>query len=129
MNFRVEDRLEGAIKFNSWKAKLLYIMQENEIEYHLTNDSIESKAEAEKAKYKKDGRKAKRILMDSVKDHLIRHIAGIRLVKNMFDHLVRLFESNNTNRKLALRNKLREVGMYDSDSVNSYLMKVSELQD
>ena len=47
----------------------------------------------------------------------------------MFDHLVSLFESNNTSRKLALRNKLQEVGMYDSDSVNSYLMKVFELRD
>ena len=74
MNFRVEDRLEGAIKFNSWKTRLLYIMEENEIEHHLTNDSIESEVEAEKAKYKKDGRKAKRILMDSVKDHIIPYI-------------------------------------------------------
>ena len=75
MNFIVEDKLEGAIKFNSWKARLLYIMEENEIEDHLTNDSIVSKVEAEKVKYKKDERKAKRILMDSVKDHLIPQIA------------------------------------------------------
>ena len=107
MNFRVEDRLEGAINFNSRKDRLLYIMEENEIEDHLTNDTIQFEAEADKTKYKKDERKAKRILMDSVKDHLIPQIARLRLVKKMFDHLVSLFESNNTSRKLALRHKLR----------------------
>ena len=64
-------------------------MEENEIEDHLTNDSIQSKAEAEKAKYKKDERKAKRILMDTVKDHLITQIARLGSVKKMFDHPVR----------------------------------------
>ena len=46
----------------------------------------------------------------------------------MFDHLVSLFGSNNTSRKLDLRNKLQEVGMYDSKSVKSYIMKVFKLR-
>ena len=49
-------------------------MEDNEIEYHLANDSIQSQAEAEKVKYKKDERKGKKILMDPIKYHLIPQI-------------------------------------------------------
>ena len=32
---RLEDRLEGAFNFNSWKARILFILEDNELEGHL----------------------------------------------------------------------------------------------
>ena len=60
-------------------------------------------------KYKKNERRDKRILIDSVKDHLIPHIARLETTKKMFDALVELFESKNTSRMLTLRNQLRSI--------------------
>ena len=47
----------------------------------------------------------------------------------MFDALVELYESNNTNRQMALRDELRSIKMTSEDSVNSYFMKISQVKD
>jgi len=49
-----------------------------------------------KARNKKNGARAKGILIDFVKDHLIPYIAQLKTTKNMFDALAGLFESNNS---------------------------------
>ena len=47
---------------------------------------------------------AKRIIIDSIKDHLIPHVSSLKTPKAMFDALTKLFEGKNINRKMALRN-------------------------
>ena len=57
-----------------------------------------------KALHKKNLVKAKRISVDSIKDHLIRHVSSLKTPKEMFDYLTNLFEGKNINRKITLRN-------------------------
>jgi hypothetical protein len=47
----------------------------------------------------------------------------------MFDALVSLYQSENINMKMILRNKIRSIEMTRSDSVTSYLMKVTQICD
>lgn len=83
----------------------------------------------EKAKHKKNDAKARRILIDSIKDHLIPHVAKLKTAKEMYDALMGLFKSNNTSKKLTFRHQLHSVMMSRSDYVVSYLMRVSQLRD
>ena len=122
----LEDRLEGASNFNSWKAKILFILEDNELEGHLKDPPEEI---FDYTKFNKCERRAKRIIIDSVKDHLIPHISRLESAKKMFDALVELFESKNSSRMLTLRNQLRCISMSSSDSINSYLMKISQYRD
>ena len=62
-----------------------------------------------KALHKKNLVKAKRIIADSIKDHLIPHVSSLKTPKEMFDSLTKLFEGKNINRKLTLRNQLKNV--------------------
>lgn len=73
--------------------------------------------------------KAKQIIFDSVKDHLIPHIAEKKRVKEMFDALVTLSQSVNLSRKVLLKKKLTGTHMSKIDTVASYLMKITELRD
>jgi hypothetical protein len=50
--------------------------------------------------------KAKQVILDAMKDHLIPHISEKKIMKEMFDALVSLYQSENINRKMILRNKL-----------------------
>jgi len=111
----LEDRLEGASNFNSWKARILFILEDNELESHLKDKPEEID---DTKKYNRNERRAKRILIDYVKDHLIPHIARLESAKKMFDALVELFESKNNSRMLT-----------SSNTITSYLMKVSQLRD
>ena len=48
--------------------------------------------------------KAKNIIVDSIKDHLIPQVSSLKTPKEMLDSLTKLFEGKNLNRKMTLRN-------------------------
>lgn len=70
--------------------------------------------------------KTKRILIDSIKDHLIPHVVELKTAKEVYYDFVGLYESNNTNKKT---HQLHSVMMFRSDSFVSYLMRVSRLRN
>jgi hypothetical protein len=69
------------------------------------------------------------VILDVVKDHLIPHVAEKTKPKDMFDALVGLFQSDNLNRKMVLKNKLRDCWMNRSNNVTSYLMRITQIRD
>jgi hypothetical protein len=64
-----------------------------------------------KAKYQKDMVRAKRIIADSIKDHLIPQVEYKDTPKEMFDSLTRLYEGKNINQKMNLRAPLKNTKM------------------
>ena len=72
---RAEDRLDGADNFISYKHMILLILEENELLDHVKQVLPEPEEEDSKAKFKKNEIKAKRILTDSIKDHLIPNVS------------------------------------------------------
>ena len=52
---------------------------------------------------------AKSIIADSINDHLIPHVSSLNTPKSMFDAMTKLFEGKNINRKMTLRNQLKNV--------------------
>ena len=67
--------------------------------------------------------KAKRIILDSIKDHLILHVSSLKTPKEVFDALTKLFERKNINWKMALRNRLKNVKIQNSETMQSYFIK------
>ena len=53
----------------------------------------------------------KRIIIDSIKDHLIPHVFSLNNNKDMFDSLTKLYEGKNINKNLTLRTQLKGVKM------------------
>jgi hypothetical protein len=128
-SMRVEDMLEGSRNFRSWKHRLQMILDENDLLEHVTMGVPEPDEEEQKTKHKKNEKKAKRIVSDSVKDHLIPHISELQTTRQMYEALNRLYESKDISRNLTLRNQLRNMKMENSESVTSYLMRVSQIRD
>jgi hypothetical protein len=65
----------------------------------------------ENAKHQKDIIRAKRIIADSIKDHLIPYVSSKKTPKEMFDALNRLYEGKNINWKMNLRTRLKNTRM------------------
>ena len=59
--------------------------------------------------------KAKRIIVDSIKDHLIPQVSSKDAPKEMFNALTSLFEGKNINRIMTLRNQLRGVKIHKEE--------------
>ena len=125
----VEDRLDGASNYGSWKPRVLLYLEENEVkEFALTTVPVPDDA-TQLAAWKRNYVKARKILMDSVKNHLVSHLAKSETAKEMFDSLKKLFERDSASRSIALRTQLHTIKMNRLESVASYFMRIVELRD
>ena len=98
----MEDRLDGAGNFVPWKASILLILEENElwdeVVYHTaTHPIVIRNATTDPvglAAFNKKDIKARRIIIDAVKDHVIPHILSKDRAHKMWDALTGLFQSS-----------------------------------
>ena len=80
------------------------VLEENELDFYIQEEVPVPEGDEAKALHKKKLVKAKRIIVDSIKDHLIPQVSSLKTPKSMFDALTKLFEGKNINRKMTLRN-------------------------
>ena len=81
---RIEDRLDEASNFSSWETRLLIILREMELENHIETNLPMPANESEKATWKRHNNKAMKIIIDSVKDHILPSIANLKTAFDMF---------------------------------------------
>jgi hypothetical protein len=105
------------------------ILDENDLLEHVTVGVPKPDEAEKKTKHKKNENKTKRIMSDSVKDHLIPHISELQTTKQMYEALNMLYESKDISQNLSLRNQLRNMKMKNSESVTCYLKGVSQIRD
>ena len=133
---RWEDRLDGTGNFVPWKARILLLLEENElwpdIVRNTTTNPITIPASTDAAAltaFNKKDCKARRIILDAVKDHIIPHISGKDKAHEMWTALTSLYESSNENRKMVLREKLKSIRMNGGEGVTAYLTRISAVRD
>jgi hypothetical protein len=115
---RFEDRLEGASHFVPWKARVTLVLMENGL-WDFANTIVAPPTDPKDlATYELKDMKAMRIILDAVKYHLIPHISE-KPVRETFVALTNLFQTSNTNRKMVLREKLKDTKMSRSDTVTN----------
>ena len=73
--------------------------------------------------------KARRIILDAVKDHVIPNISSKTRAYQMWDALTNLFQSSNENKNVVLREKLKSIKMAKVEGVTSYLTRISQVRD
>ena len=71
----------------------------------------------------------KNIIVDSIKDHLIPYVSSLKTPKSMFNALTKLFEGKNINRKMTLRNQLKNVKIQNAETIQSYFTRVSQIKE
>ena len=85
----------------------------------------EPKVEEDKSQWRKCDAKARRILVDSVKDHLVLQVSEKKTARKMFKTFEKLFERCSINVTLTLRNQLSNMKMIKSESIASYFMRIT----
>ena len=100
---KLDEKLEGANNFRAWKYKIMLVLEEHDLDRFVEEEVIELEDEEARVNHKKDMVRAKRVIADSIKDHLIPQVSFLKTPKSMFDALTRMFEGNNINRKMTLR--------------------------
>jgi hypothetical protein len=130
---RFEDRLDGAANFSPWKERIALLLEEQElwdIVHHTATAPVVIPTDPTQLDaYNKKNVKAKRLILDAVKDHLILHISGKKNAYEMWVSLTKLYQSSNENRKMVLREKLRNMKMTETEKVSSYLTRITQVHD
>eukprot|EP00253_Pinus_taeda_P007482 PITA_07482 len=80
------------------------------------------------ADYNKKNNKGKRLILDRIKDHYIPHVRRKSNAHEMWTTLSNLYQSTNENRKMVLKEKLKNINM-GNDSAAGYLTKITNVRD
>jgi hypothetical protein len=128
---RVEDRLAGASNWSSWKARMVFVLEDLEL-WDIVQAVvlvIPVTAPVLGAEYKKNNNKAKRTIYDGVRDHIIPHVTRKAHAYQMWAALISLYESSNENQKMVLHDRLRSIRMLKDESVSSFLARFTQIRD
>ena len=66
----IDEKLEGANKFRAWKYRISLFLEENELDSYIHEEVPVPEGDEAKALHKKKLVMEKRIIADSIKDHL-----------------------------------------------------------
>ena len=80
-------------------------------------------------KYNKDMIREKRIIVDSIKNHLIPQVSSKDTPKEMFDALLGMYEGRKMNQKMNLRAQLKSTKMSKGESIHEYFTRVSHIKE
>lgn len=105
------------------------LLEESDLDRYVTKVVEEPTDDARETAYKKNQAKEKRIIYDSVKDHLIPIISPLKTAKESYDIFVKLFETKTASRKRALKSKLCSIKMTKDSTIATLFIKISQLND
>ena len=100
--FRPEEKLYGSANYNSWKAMLTAILEENDLDDIVFNVIEEPTSNVGRIAYKRKQGKARRIIYEFVKETVIPNITALKTAKECFDALANLYEKKAPSQKESL---------------------------
>ena len=68
---KLDEKLKGSYNFQSWKYRISLVLEENELYSYIHEEVQVPKGDEAKALHKKNLVMAKRLIADSIKDHII----------------------------------------------------------
>ena len=125
VQLRVEDRLQGAQNFPTWKERITRILDVSDAEEHIDSMKFAPTDPAYLEAWKKINSRAMLIIMDGVKDHIVPHLSGKKTVEEMWKDLESLYQSKNENRKMVLQERMCNTKMAKGEGVVPYLTRLT----
>ena len=99
---KLDDKLEVIKYFRAWKYRIGLILEANDLAKFIKEVVLELEEDEAKEKYKKDMIRAKRIIADSIKDHLIPQVSSKDTPKEMLNSLSGIYEGKKHQPKYEL---------------------------
>ena len=127
--FRPDERLEGSANYNSWKARLMATLEENNLDDLVINAMDEPTSNAGRIAFKKKQAKARRIIYDSIKETMMSTITPLKTAKECFDTLMNIYEKKAPSQKRVLKKRLCTLKMDKDEGVAPFFTKLAHVGD
>ena len=88
---KLKDKLEGIENFWAWKYRIGLILRENDLDKYIKGEVAEPEDDEAEEKHKKDLIRTMRIIVDSIKDHLIPQVSSKKTPDQMYDSPYRMY--------------------------------------
>ena len=125
---RLEYALEGSLNYIYWKDGMGEILEDNGLKEFIEKD-VSKPDVANLDAWLKKVEKARRILLEGVRDHIVSSLHGKATPYSMWNPLTDLFQSSSDHMKLALKDKLRKIKMEKCDNIPKYLTNFFQCRD
>jgi len=121
----LEYGLEGTSNFISWNDHMEVLLDDNVLlKYIKTNVAKPPEYGSQNlSQWKKDVAKVRRIILDGVRDHIVTNIHGKETPYIMWQTLKDLFQNCSDQRKMPLKDKLRNIKMQKNDTFPQYVRR------
>ena len=128
---RLEYALEGSSNYIYWKDRMEAVLEDNGLKEFINNDFPKlAMADAVNVDaLQKKVAKARRILLEGVRDHIVSSLRGKATPYAMWKALMDLFQRSSDHRKFVLKDKLKKINMEKGDTIPKYLTKFVQCQD
>jgi len=120
---RLEYALEGSMNYISWKDRMEAVLDDNGLKEFMDEDVPKPTDAAEVEAWQKNIAKCRRILLEGVRDHIVSSLHGKATPYLMWKSLTKLFQIKSDQRKLALKDKHRNIKCKKGDSMPKYLTR------
>ena len=107
VGLKPEEKLSGSANFNSSKAKITAILNENDLDDIVLNVIEEPTTNVGRLAYKRKQGKARRVIYDCIKEELMPNITSLKTAKECYDTLVNLYEKKAPSQKRVLKKRLQ----------------------
>ena len=121
----LEHRLEGTSNFNTWKVRVLNILEEHDLDGYVSNVVKDPTTNARWTTFKNNKAKSKWIIYDLGKENLMPMIIPLKTEKECFNTLTNLYDKKDLSQKRELNNKLHNLKMEKDEVVDSFFTKIS----
>lgn len=120
--------MEGPSNYVIWKARISFFNEHNLKTY--VNSVVVVLVDPDPLKkYKAKMVKAKRLILDRVRDHVVCHIANKDTARQMWEALAMLYEGSSEQWKMYLEQKMRSTQMQKGECIDPFLTKLQEIRN
>jgi hypothetical protein len=104
------------------------ILEVNDVSEHVSDKAAASTGTVELVIWNKGEAKAKSLILDGIKDHVVPQLSRKAKAKYMWKALSDLYQNKNENRVMALRKQLHGTKMAKGEVVIPYLTKITQIK-
>lgn len=73
--------------------------------------------------------KAKRLILDGVRDHIVSHIMTNNTTKEMWDVIASLYQNPSKQQNMFLKEKLRNIRIQKGEGIDPFLTRIHYIRD
>ena len=105
------------------------VLEDNSLKDFIDQEVPKANDATQLAEWKKCVARARRILLEGVQDHIVSSLHGKETPFSMWKTLKDIYQNNNDQMKLALKDKLRRIKCEKGDTISTYLNKITTCRD